>query len=64
MTFTVNQEGNQHCGIMLYKKWQEEPFNEDDRDFMDNIFKRLPWLFLQEKQIDKKPLCEANLKTT
>ncbi|MCH2206138.1 MAG: LuxR C-terminal-related transcriptional regulator [Lentisphaerales bacterium] len=53
LTFTVNQEGNQHCGIMLYKEWKDAPFNEEERDFMDNIFKRIPWLFLQEKQIDK-----------
>ncbi|MCM8538316.1 MAG: LuxR C-terminal-related transcriptional regulator [Lentisphaeraceae bacterium] len=53
MTYTVNQEGNQHCGILLYRKWKEEPFDETDRDFVDSVFSRIPWLFLKEKQLDK-----------
>lgn len=53
MTYTVNQEGNQHCGILIYKKWKEEPFNETHRDFTEAVFSRIPWLFLKEKQIDK-----------
>ncbi|MCM8529485.1 MAG: LuxR C-terminal-related transcriptional regulator [Lentisphaeraceae bacterium] len=53
LTYTINQEGNQHCGILIYKKWKEEPFNETHRDFIDAVFSRIPWLFLKETQIDK-----------
>ena len=53
LTYTVNQEGNQHCGILIYKKWKEEPFIETHRDFTEAVFSRIPWLFLKEKQLDK-----------
>ena len=53
ITFTVDQEGNQHCGILLYRQWESTPFNEEDRDFIRDVFSRLPWLFCEETKIDK-----------
>jgi DNA-binding NarL/FixJ family response regulator len=53
MTYTVKQEGNQHCGILVYRKWKSAPFEVKHREFITNVFKRLPWLFLKETQMDK-----------
>ena len=58
MSYTVSQGGNQHCGIMIFRSWQADPFTLEERDFMNNIFSSLPWLFLQKKNINKSYFAE------
>jgi DNA-binding NarL/FixJ family response regulator len=53
LCYTISQGDNLNCGILVFREWQGTPFNEEERDFMDNVFSRLPWLFLKEQQINK-----------
>ena len=60
LCFMKHQADNQYCGILIFNEWQEEDFSIPTRDFMENVFKEITWLFCEKPNPNKKYFDQLN----